>query len=162
MTRIDNIEIKNFKSIRDAKISDCKRVNIFIDYPYVGKSNILEAIGLLTFIRQRRPIGWKGLLRLEKLTQLFNYFNIKNPAIIEFNKNYSLNIKYEDERGLIFRLIDYQGNDFLYNSGYLGLRVGKEELFSSSTDKIDDFSGRLNELKDLNVKPYIVWRYAGE
>ncbi|MGF2413915.1 MAG: AAA family ATPase, partial [Ferruginibacter sp.] len=48
MQKIDNIEIKNFKSIRDAKINDCSRVNIFIGYPNVGKSNILEAIGLLT------------------------------------------------------------------------------------------------------------------
>ena len=46
MSHIKNIEIKNFKSIRHAKIEDCKRVNVFIGYPNVGKSNILEALSL--------------------------------------------------------------------------------------------------------------------
>lgn len=155
MQKIDNIEIKNFKSIRHQKIEGCKRINVFIGYPNVGKSNILEAIGLLTFIRQkRRPCGLKELVRLEKLTQLFNYSNIQNPAIIELDKKYSINIKYEDEKGLLFRLIDHKGTDFLFNSGRLGLRVGKEEIFSSSTDEVDDFSGRINELQYFNVKPY--------
>ena len=40
------VEIKNFKSIKDLRL-DCKRVNIFIGKPNVGKSNILEALGML-------------------------------------------------------------------------------------------------------------------
>jgi len=154
MNFIDNIEIKNFKSIRHQKIEGCKRINVFIGYPNVGKSNILEAIGLLTFIRQKRPIGLKGLVRFEKLTQLFNYYNIHSASTIEFNKKYTLNIKYEDEKGLEFRLIDNEGTDFLYNSGRLGLRVGIQQIHSSSTDGIDDFSGRLKNLQTLEVKPY--------
>ncbi len=154
MQKIDNIEIKNFKSIRHQKIEGCKRVNVFIGYPNVGKSNILEALSLLTFIREKRPIGLSGLVRLEKLTQLFNYFNIQNPAIIELNKKYSLSIKYEDENGLLFRLIDHNGKDFLFNSGLLNMKVGMSQIFSGSTDKIDDFSGRINELQTFNVKPY--------
>ncbi len=154
MQKIDTIEIKNFKSIRHQKIEGCKRINVFIGYPNVGKSNILEALGLLTFIRKNRPVGLEGLVRLQKLTQLFNYSNIQNPAIIEFNKKYSLNIKYEDERGLLFRLIDQKGKDFLFNSGLLNMKVGKQQLFSSTTDKIDDFSGRISELQNFDVKPY--------
>lgn len=38
---LDWVEIKNFKSIKDLRL-DCKRVNIFIGKPNVGKSNILE------------------------------------------------------------------------------------------------------------------------
>jgi AAA15 family ATPase/GTPase len=154
MNFIDNIEIKNFKSIHNQKIEGCKRINVFIGYPNVGKSNILEALSLLTFIRQKKPVGLKGLVRFEKFTQIFYNSNIQNPAIIEFNKKYSINIKYEDERGVLFRLIDHKGTDFLYNSGRLSLKVGKEELFTSSTDEVDDFSGRINELQSFNVKPY--------
>lgn len=150
MTRIDNIEIKNFKSIRDAKIKDCKRVNIFIGYPNVGKSNILEAIGTLTFIRQKRPTGLKGLVRFDKFTQLFNYSNINNPALIEFNDNYSLAIKYQDEDVVDFQLLNNDNE----NHGLFGLTVGNETLHSGSTDNIDDFSGRFKELANLNVKPY--------
>ncbi|WP_077922841.1 ATP/GTP-binding protein [Spirosoma sp. 209] len=40
------VEIKNFKSINDLRF-DCKRVNVFIGKPNVGKSNILEGLGLL-------------------------------------------------------------------------------------------------------------------
>jgi len=40
------VDIKNFKSIKDLHL-DCKRVNVFIGKPNVGKSNILEGLGLL-------------------------------------------------------------------------------------------------------------------
>ncbi len=40
------VEIKNFKSIKALRL-DCKRVNVFIGKPNVGKSNILEGLGLL-------------------------------------------------------------------------------------------------------------------
>ena len=40
------LEIKNFKTIKQLKF-DCKRINLFIGKPNVGKSNILEAISLL-------------------------------------------------------------------------------------------------------------------
>ncbi|HVX51573.1 MAG TPA: AAA family ATPase [Chitinophagaceae bacterium] len=46
MEHIKNIEIKNFKSIRQQKIEGCRRINVFIGYPNVGKSNILEALGM--------------------------------------------------------------------------------------------------------------------
>lgn len=44
---IKTLEIKNFKTIKDSKNINCKRINIFIGKPNVGKSNILEAISLL-------------------------------------------------------------------------------------------------------------------
>lgn len=43
---VHHLEIQNFKSIQHLKV-DCKRVNVFIGKPNVGKSNILEALGLL-------------------------------------------------------------------------------------------------------------------
>ena len=154
MQKIDNIEIKNFKSIQQAEIKDCRRVNILIGYPNVGKSNILEAIGLLTFIRQKRPIGLKGLVRFEKLTQLFNYSNIQKPAIIKFTENFSLNILYEDEEKLLLYLIDDRDNNPLYTTYGFGLKVGNESLNSGSTSEVDNFSGRFKELTSFNVKPY--------
>jgi AAA15 family ATPase/GTPase len=154
MQKIDNIEIKNFKSIRHQKIEGCKRINVFIGYPNVGKSNILEALSLLTFIREkRRPIGLKGLIRFEKLSQLFNYYNLKEPASVAFNKDYSLLIKYEDENLLKFS-IDNTNENKPYNFPFLNLRIGNESLYSSHTNAIDDFSGRFPDLQKLIVKPY--------
>ncbi len=154
MQKIDNIEIKNFKSIRHQKIEGCKRINVFIGYPNVGKSNILEAIGLLTFIRQkRRPIGLKGLVRFEKLSQLFNYYNIKNPAVIDFNKDYSLLLNYDDEKHLEFS-IKKKNEKQPYDFPFLNLRIGEEFLNTSETHEMDDFSGRFPDLQKLIVKPY--------
>lgn len=41
------VEIKNFKSIKNLRLDPCKRVNVFIGKPNVGKSNILEGLGLV-------------------------------------------------------------------------------------------------------------------
>jgi AAA15 family ATPase/GTPase len=46
---INSLTIRNFKSIKDLTI-DCKRINLFIGEPNTGKSNILEALGLLSWI----------------------------------------------------------------------------------------------------------------
>jgi len=46
---INSLTIKNFKSIKDLTI-DCKRINLFIGEPNTGKSNILEALGLLSWL----------------------------------------------------------------------------------------------------------------
>ena len=46
---ISFLRIRNFKSIRSAEIN-CRRINILIGKPNSGKSNILEAIGLLSYI----------------------------------------------------------------------------------------------------------------
>ncbi len=43
---ISDIEIKNFKSIKKVELNNCSRINVFIGKPNVGKSNILEALGL--------------------------------------------------------------------------------------------------------------------
>ncbi|GLU53021.1 hypothetical protein Dfri01_24820 [Dyadobacter frigoris] len=66
---ISRLEIKNFKSIKELEL-DCKRVNVFIGKPNVGKSNILEGIGLLN-PRVLNPIpGEKSVVRFEDLSEL--------------------------------------------------------------------------------------------
>lgn len=154
MKFIDTIEIKNFKSIHHQKIEGCKKINVFIGYPNVGKSNILEGIGLLTFIRQKRPVGLNGLVRFEKLTQIFNFSNIQNPATINFNEKFSLNINYEDESGLRMNLINNEETNSFYSSSVFGLTVGNQALHSGSTNDIDNFSGRFEELQNFSVKTY--------
>jgi AAA15 family ATPase/GTPase len=48
MEHIKHIEIQNFKSIKHCIIDGCKRINVFVGPPNVGKSNILEAMGLMS------------------------------------------------------------------------------------------------------------------
>lgn len=68
---INTLEIKNFKSIKNLNLS-CKRVNIFIGKPNVGKSNILEALGIFSFggFCNLYP-SLHDFIRFENLTNLF-------------------------------------------------------------------------------------------
>ncbi|RCR65713.1 AAA family ATPase [Larkinella punicea] len=63
------VEIKNFKSIKDLRL-DCKRVNVFIGKPNVGKSNILEALGLLGANYSRGKF-MEGFIRYKELKHLY-------------------------------------------------------------------------------------------
>jgi len=45
---IKKLSISNFKSVRHLEV-DCKKVNLFIGEPNTGKSNILEALALLSW-----------------------------------------------------------------------------------------------------------------
>jgi AAA15 family ATPase/GTPase len=156
MEHIKNIEIKNFKSIRHAEIKDCRRVNVFIGYPNVGKSNILEALGLLTFINQNKPSGLKGIVRFSKLTELFNYFNIQEPASIKFNNRFSFLLEYLDEAGIGITLKDDNEleSDYTLNVYRNTLKVGLETIHSSYINEVDSFSGRFEVLKNFRIKPY--------
>jgi hypothetical protein len=66
---ITKLSISNFKSIRQLDI-DCKKVNLFIGEPNTGKSNILEAIALLSWAG--RVIGDLGdYVRFETIPDIF-------------------------------------------------------------------------------------------
>ncbi len=80
---LNNIEIKNFKSIKHIE-TDCKRVNIFIGKPNVGKSNILEALGLLgAHYSQDYQKFLKEFIRYEEISNLFYDDDLLN--VIEVN-----------------------------------------------------------------------------
>ncbi|GAA4398820.1 ATP/GTP-binding protein [Nibrella viscosa] len=72
------VDIKNFKSIKDLRF-DCKRVNVFIGKPNVGKSNILEGLGLLG-PEYAGDSFLKNTIRYSKTSELF-YDNNTSPNI---------------------------------------------------------------------------------
>jgi len=78
---INQVSIKNFKSIKDLTMS-CKKLNVFIGEPNSGKSNIIEAMSL----QCQNAIGQtlnEGLFRYKTIGDLFYDFNINIP--IEVN-----------------------------------------------------------------------------
>lgn len=83
MNFINNIEIKNFKSIRHQKIEGCKRINIFVGPPNVGKSNILEALGLFSVNTNNSYFG--DFVRFGKPTTLFFNGHIHTPSEVIIN-----------------------------------------------------------------------------
>lgn len=74
------VEIKNFKSIKDLRL-DCKRVNVFIGKPNVGKSNILEGIGLLGASYDDEKY-LSGAIRYDEVRGLFRDSISDQPILI--------------------------------------------------------------------------------
>ena len=67
------IEIKNFKSIKHIVLKDCKRINLLIGKPNVGKSNILEALTAfsLPYARYTKNKSLQQFIRCENESELF-------------------------------------------------------------------------------------------
>jgi AAA15 family ATPase/GTPase len=68
---IKYLHINNFKSVADLKLEDCRRINVFIGYPNVGKSNVLEALGLNSMPFLKSADDMHKLVRFEFDRELF-------------------------------------------------------------------------------------------
>jgi AAA15 family ATPase/GTPase len=94
----DKLNIQNFKSIKDLKLN-CKRVNIFIGKPNTGKTNILEAIGLLGL--NQHPFtssiaSLKEFIRHETINNVFYDENIDQGIKITLGV-YSFFLRYDKQ-----------------------------------------------------------------
>ena len=79
------VEIKNFKSIKHIVLEDCKRVNLLIGKPNVGKSNILAALTAfsLPYTRYTKDKSLQRFMRCENETELFFNGDIKKDISIQ-------------------------------------------------------------------------------
>lgn len=114
---ITTLGIKGFKSVKDIHL-DCKRINVFIGEPNSGKSNILEAMGFLSWCG--RGGNLHDYVRFETVQHLF-YDGIVDPgcwalkctgkANIEVAAAYNNN-RYEFSRAgqKPFIYLDHNGN----------------------------------------------------
>jgi len=91
---IETLRIENFKSIKSLKL-DCKKINLFIGEPNTGKSNILEALGVLSHIGHGSSI--KNFVRFEVMTDLYYDRILEYPIKISFDKE-SLQIDFRNGR----------------------------------------------------------------
>lgn len=73
---ITTFDIKGFKSVKDVHL-DCKRINLFIGEPNTGKSNILEALGFLSWCARGGDLH--DYVRFETVQNLF-YDGIVDPG----------------------------------------------------------------------------------
>jgi len=80
---IRELEITNFKSIEKVNLN-CKRINLFLGKPNAGKSNILEALGLMTVpYLVFYEINLFNIIRAEHLSNLF----------FDLNQTHEINVK---------------------------------------------------------------------
>jgi len=122
---IKSLQIENFKSIKHLKL-DCKRINIFIGEPNTGKSNILEAIGLLSHLYHG---DIKQFIRFENMRDLFYDHILDNNVKIGFDEK-ALEITFKDGnfKGSYFDG-KVQNTDFIrYNYQGSGTRVSHPDF----------------------------------
>ena len=67
---INKLSISHFKSVRHLDLA-CKKINIFIGEPNTGKSNILEALALLSWCGQSGQESLSEFVRFEWMQYLF-------------------------------------------------------------------------------------------
>jgi len=96
---IKKLSVKNFKSIKELEI-DCRKINLFIGEPNTGKSNILEALGLLSwcghYLDQRSPL--KEYVRFEYMQDLFYDNSTEEPIEIKVGDiGIGVAVKFEDD-----------------------------------------------------------------
>lgn len=91
---IKNIEITNFKSIRHAEVKDCRRVNVFVGPPNVGKSNILEALSGFSLLSKSNSVNLQELVRFKDVSDLFFNGNTSTFSEISLNESLFLNFHF--------------------------------------------------------------------
>jgi len=68
---ITKLSIANFKSIKQLDL-DCKKINVFIGEPNTGKSNILEALALLSYCGRSGDVPLNDFIRFQTMLDLFS------------------------------------------------------------------------------------------
>jgi hypothetical protein len=131
---ISKLSIRNFKSIKELDI-DCARVNLFIGEPNTGKSNILEALGLLSWCGCE-GVSLNDFVRFQYTSNLF-YDNLTNQFV-------EVNINTESDLINIYLGVIPKSSNFpIYHS-----RFSKQEINKPFT------TIELNYQKDLNNEKF--------
>lgn len=128
---IEHIDIQNFKSIRSCEVNGCKRINIFIGRPNVGKSNILEALSLfsLPYLRENTSKKLSTLVRVEQESELFYNGSIERDAQIRTNIG-KCEMGYNSKEGLLINIDFFSDSYFLKVDSSLNVKNNhKHEWF---------------------------------
>jgi hypothetical protein len=95
---ITQLLLERFKSIRQLTLK-CRRINLFIGKPNTGKSNILEALGLLSWLgNSGQGDALKQYVRCEGLQNLFYDHLVDDPLRVECKGDpaFALQIAWKD------------------------------------------------------------------
>lgn len=143
---IEKLTIKNFKSIKELDI-DCRRINLFIGEPNTGKSNILEAFGLLSW-RGHLSDRLRDYVRFEETQDLFYDGSFEDKIEIRIDRSSNEIISTEIEfLSDMFRIIS--------KSNKWGENKALEKLHTISLDYSGDNIGeKMLKLAELSFLKY--------
>jgi hypothetical protein len=92
---ISHVQIENYKSIEKMEF-EARRVNVFIGGPNAGKSNILEALALMSPGLEGQ---FKEIFRVTQGAELFRDQAIELPSGISLNHSWGWSIKFDQSGG---------------------------------------------------------------
>src|SRR5665213_970793 len=128
--QIEHISIENFKSIKHCELNGCKRINLFIGRPNVGKSNILEALSIfsLPFLRENASKKISNFIRVENEAELFYNGNDDRPINVNTNRG-KATITYDQTSGLEVLINTSKGGGKFNVDDKLNFRFGRNEEY---------------------------------
>ena len=107
---IDSVKIRNFKSVKEISLTNCKDINLIIGRPNVGKSNILEALSLfdVPYLIGSKTKSLKSLIRLDNASELFHngesnkFIEVKvdDQILSLFRTQYGLSLEIDDKEAV--------------------------------------------------------------
>ncbi len=143
----NSVRITNFKSLKDVTLSDCKRINLLIGKPNVGKSNILEAIGLfsLPYIKYDESEKITQFVRLENIPELFFDGRINEDITVcvseDTNRNNSCKV--------------------IYRGGSVDFIVNQIDTIPDSNYQMPLYpAGKANQRSVIEVDNFLDWTYT--
>ncbi len=150
MENIHNIEIKNFKSIRHASIDECKRINVFVGPPNVGKSNILEALGLFSMLDPSfgTSLSLQKLTRITKASQLFFDGLITEHGVVSLNRKLTMSIEAIPGIEIAFNIASEDNTGILEAKGQV-----KAISYKNHIDRATSISSHSTNYKYNEIKP---------
>jgi len=122
--QVRKLRIQNFKSIRSLEL-ECRRINVFIGEANTGKSNILEAIGLLSCAHYGDV---RRFVRLQSMIDIFYNSDVSRPIQIKLDSKL-LEIRFEEGK-FIGKYVDggSSHNIFEYSHSCKGVSSAVGEL----------------------------------
>lgn len=101
---INNITIKNYKSVQELTLHDCRRYNLLIGRPNVGKSNILEALSLF-----QAPyfsdwnVDISKTFRIENMSSLFYLGDVEKKIEVNTGEQH-LTLSYRSKKNIDIKI----------------------------------------------------------
>lgn len=141
-TFFNSVHITNFKSLKDLTLNDCRRINLLIGKPNVGKSNILEALGLF-------DVGYSKFIKNKKLTQFIRFENTPE-LFFDGNTSEPITIAINDDDDKPSCRVDYQSTSYKQFEDTIPL-FDKQLVISLVDINKADFVFTVNNEFDINI-----------